>query len=105
MLFSKFPVQCSLYTILLLTNCHRVTMFYAHLLFRYTVNGVQSLPSFMLGTGDAVVTQAGSLFLMCQMSVSCIEWGQGEGRGVCSMLGVPGGGPGELLEDGGPPRY
>lgn len=77
-------------------------MFYAHLLLKYTVNGVQSLPSFVLGMGDADVTQAWSLPLMFHISVSCIGWGQGGNRGVCPMPRVPGGGPGELRRMGVP---
>lgn len=78
-----------------------VTMFYIHLSLKYTVNGVQSLPSFVLCMGDAEVTQAGSLPLVCQVSVSCTGWGQGRDRGVCPMPGGPGGGPEGLLNYGG----
>lgn len=77
-------------------------MFYAHLLLKYTVNGAQAFPSFVLGMGDAEVTQAGSLPLMCQISGGCTGWGQVGDRGMCPVLGVLGGGLGELPEDGVP---
>ena len=67
--------------------------------FKNTLNDMQALPRSKLGVRgqggeceDADITQAGSLLLTCQARVSISGWGQVGDRGMCPMLGVPGGG-------------
>ena len=57
------------------------------------------MASFVLGLGVAEVTQAGSIPLMCQISGGGTGWGQVGERDMCPVLGVLGGGLGELPED------